>query len=203
MEENLIWMSQSSQNEKAMSSGGEVNDIEVVGNHVYFYNNILFETALTLNKTLQDLSVKLATSAKAIGVDRPVIHLHINSQGGVLHAGVSIMDTIERLKKEVDIYTYVEGLSASAATFISCVGTKRFITKNSHMMIHQLRAGAWGKYNEIKDKMDSLDTLMEMIKRVYKQNTKVAMKDLDKILEHDLYWDAKKSLQNGLIDEII
>ena len=45
--------------------------------------------------------------------------------------------------------------------------------------------------------------MMETIKRVYKEYTKVPMKKLDEILKHDLLWDAETCLEYGLIDNII
>ena len=44
---------------------------------------------------------------------------------------------------------------------------------------------------------------MEMIKKLYKEYTKVPDKELDEILKHDLWWDAKKCLDYGLIDKIL
>ena len=35
------------------------------------------------------------------------------------------------------------------------------------------------------------------------EHTQVPKKELDKILKHDLWWDAEKCLKYGLIDEII
>ena len=48
------------------------------------------------------------------------------------------MDTIQTLKDSVDIITIIEGGCASAATLLSIVGTKRLITKNSFILIHQI-----------------------------------------------------------------
>ncbi len=203
--QDYIWNSDNKKEDKAKiaSSDENKNSIEITGNHIYFYNGVDFETALNLNKTLQDLTCKIINNANAWGLETPILHLHINSGGGYIHAGTAIMDTIIRLKDKIDIYTYVEGRSASAATFISCVGTKRFITKNSVMLIHQLAGMMWGKYNELEDEKQNLDLLMDMIKRVYKDNTKVPTKELDKILSHDLYWDSKKCIDMGLVDEIL
>ena len=44
---------------------------------------------------------------------------------------------------------------------------------------------------------------MEMIIEVYEQHTKIPKKELNKVLKHDLWWDAKKCLEYGLVDEII
>jgi len=111
------------------------------------------------------------------------------------------MDTILRTK--VPVHTYVDGFAASAATFLSVVGEKRFMSRNSYMLIHQLSSQLWGKYSEIEDEKKNLDLMMETIKNVYREYTRVPMDKIDEILKHDLLWDAKQCLEYGLIDEII
>ena len=70
------------------------------------------------------------------------------------------------------------------------------------MLIHQLSSGAYGKYTELEDDMENNKNLMDTIKAIYKAYTKVPMKKLDEILKHDLWFDANKCLQLGLVDEI-
>jgi ATP-dependent protease ClpP protease subunit len=125
----------------------------------------------------------------------------INSGGGSIVAGISSMDTIIRSK--VPIHTYVDGFAASAATFLSVVGTHRLMSRNSYMLIHQLSTGFWGTYANFEDEKQNLDLMMKTIKDVYKKYTKVPMKQLDGILKHDLLWDAQKCLDMGMIDQII
>lgn len=188
---------------KVISGDDDNSSIEVTGNHVYFYSGVDFESSLGINKTLQEVSVKALNNANTWGFDNPRIHLHINSGGGFIHAGTAIMDTVYNLTKKLEVYTYVEGRAASAATFFSVVGTKRFITPNSHMLIHQLSAGMWGKYSEMEDDKKNMDMMMDMIRNVYRNYTKVPMKEIDEILSHDLYWTAEKCLEMGMVDEIL
>ena len=51
--------------------------------------------------------------------------------------------------------------------------------------------------------MENCDNFMKVIKEIYEEHTKIPKKELDKILKHDLWWDAEKCLSYGLIDEII
>jgi ATP-dependent protease ClpP protease subunit len=111
------------------------------------------------------------------------------------------MDTILRCK--VPVYTYVDGFAASAATFLTIVGNKRFISRHSYMLIHQLTSNFWGKYSEFQDAKQNLDLMMDTIKNVYKKYTKVPVRKLNEILKHDLMWDAETCLKYGLVDEII
>ena len=111
------------------------------------------------------------THGNNLDIDPPALKLLINSGGGSITAGISSMDTI--LRSKVPIHTYVDGFAASAATFLSVVGHKRFMSRNSYMLIHQLSSNFWGKYSEFEDEKQNLDLMMKTIKDVYKKVTDV------------------------------
>ena len=175
--------------------------IAVHENKIYYYAGVNRDSAVELNKKIGELESKSLTLGNNLDIEPPILKVLINSGGGSITAGISSMDTILRCK--VPVETYVDGFCASAATFISVVGKKRYMSRNSYMLIHQLSSTLWGKYSEIEDEKKNLDLMMETIKNVYKEYTKVPMKKLDEILKHDLLWDAKTCLKYGLVDEII
>ena len=150
---------------------------------------------------MSELETKALTLSLNLDINPPPIKIYINSGGGSVVAGISSMDSILRTK--VPIETYVDGFSASAATFMSVVGKKRYMSRNSYMLIHQISTQFWGTYANFDDEKKNLDLMMKTIKDVYKKNTKLPMKKLDEILKHDLMWDAKTCLEYGLIDEIV
>ncbi len=175
--------------------------IAVHENKIYYYAGVNRDSASELNKKIGELESKSLTFGNNLDIDPPTLKILINSGGGSITAGISSMDTILRCK--VPVHTHVDGFCASAATFLSVVGEKRFMSRNSYMLIHQLSSNFWGKYSEFEDEKKNLDLMMTTIKNVYKEYTKVPMKKLDEILKHDLLWDAKICLKYGLIDEII
>jgi ATP-dependent Clp protease protease subunit len=184
------------------SSGAVSSSIKVVENTIFFYADVTEQSALDLNCTLYELDAKLKNTYNFLGPDFvPHIKLRINSYGGSVFAGMAIIDTIRNLKSEV--HTYIDGAAASAATIISVVGKKRFIGKNSFMLIHQLSSGSYGKFSEMEDDMENNRRIMKMIKDIYKQYTKVPMKQIDEILKHDLWFDSSKCLDLGLVDEVL
>ena len=175
--------------------------ISVHENKIYYYAGVNRESAVELNKKVGELESKSLTMSNTLDIETPPIKVLINSGGGSITAGISSMDTILRCK--VPVETYVDGFCASAATFLSVVGKKRYMSRNSYMLIHQLSSNFWGKYSEFEDEKQNLDLMMETIKNVYKEYTKVPMKKINEILKHDLLWDASTCLKYGLIDEIV
>ena len=179
------------------TSSGAVT--RVVENNIYFYGDITEANALELNAALYEMDKKLSITNVFLDL-KPVINLHINSYGGSLFAGLATVDVIRNLKS--DVHSIIEGAAASAATIISVACNKRFMGKYSKMLIHQLSAGAYGKYNELEDDMENNKHLMSTIKEIYKVYTNVPMKKLNEILKHDLWFDSKTCLELGLVDEI-
>ncbi len=131
---------------------------------------------------------------------QPII-LHINSGGGSVFDVLFAIDEIKNLK--IPVHTVVSGMAASAATILSCAGTKRFITKNAHMLIHEIRSGCWGKKSEIDEHFENMSQLSKLLIDYYKDHTKMDEDDLKEILKHDYYWDARTCVEKGLVDEIL
>ena len=184
-------------------SGAEATEkhISVQDNKIYFYSGVNRNACCELNKKISELESKAITLSQNLDTPAPPIKLYINSGGGSIVSGIASMDTI--LRSKVDVHTYIDGFSASAATFLSVVGTKRYMSRNSYMLVHQLSSTFWGTYSNFEDEKQNLDLMMKNIKSIYKEYTKIPMKKLNEILKHDLMWDANTCLEYGMIDEII
>ena len=178
--------------------------IETADNRIYFYTEIERDRVLQLVRTLKTKSDEILVQQKAWSLEEPPpIYLHIQSYGGSAHSGLSALDHIIEIQKEVPIYTIIDGVAASAATFLSIAGTKRFIHKHAFTLIHQLTTGFWGTYEALKDMKENCDNLMEIIRQIYGEYTKVPEKLLNETLKRDVYFTAKESLKYGIVDEII
>jgi len=204
----MYWMSkevdiESSEEKKEPFFGDKSSDtnIEIVNNHIYFYSEIKRNSILKLNKKIKELEGKLLTYADSLEWEPPGIYLHINSYGGNVFAGIAGMDQI--LKCKLPVYTIIDGCAASAATFLSVVGTKRYINEHAYVLIHQLSSGFWGKFSEIEDEVKNLKKLTKMIKNIYLKNTNITKKQLDKMFKQDLWLNAEEALKYGLADEIV
>lgn len=168
---------------------------------VYFSEDVEDASILTLIKSLREKEQVSLDVSNKFGIPPIPIKLYISSNGGSLFAGFGASDVIRTLK--VPVHTFICGHAASAATILSVMGTKRFMYKRSHILIHQLASFCWGKHDKIKDEVENLDNFMSLIKDFYAQYTKISRKQLDNILKRDMWFDAKTALQYGLIDEIL
>lgn len=169
-------------------------------NHVYFHSEVSRESVSKLTQLLRQAEAVCIQMVFAYNLPSVPIHLHISSFGGSVFAALTAIDAIKASR--VPIYTIIEGATASAGTLISVVGDRRYITPSAYMLIHQLSSGCWGKMAEIEDEMQNLKALMKQIRKIYKKHTKIPKDDLGEILKHDLWFNSKKSLEVGLVDEI-
>ena len=179
---------------------GTDTKIERDNNHIYFYSEVDRETIFDLIMLIREAEEESIITSFKLKIDPIPIYLHISSFGGSIFAAFSVIDVIKACK--VPVHTIIEGSTASAGTLISVVGEKRYITPNAYMLIHQLSSSCWGKMSEIEDEFKNLQDLMKKIKEIYKEYTTIPKKELNELLNHDLWLDSEKCLKYGLVDEI-
>lgn len=177
-------------------------NIRVIENKVLFYGDIVPASVLELNRVLTDLDIKLQNTKNVLGDEyTPILHLHLNSPGGSIMDAFAVVDTIRTMRSTV--YTYVDGLVASAGTLISIVGKKRHMGQNAHLLIHQLSGLMGGTYEEMEDYHFNSTMIMKLLKEFYKKYTKIPMKKLDEILKRDLYLTATECKDYGIVDVVL
>ena len=180
----------------------ETKTVKVLYNHIYYYGPVNRESVCNLCEEIKKLEIKLTELKQNYELQKyPKIFIHIQSEGGDALAGLAAMDVIRASK--LKIVTIVEGYAASAASFIMLGGDERRILKHSNVLIHEIKTEFWGKFQELKDEMYNCDKLMDTIRKLYKEKTKIPTKKLAALLKKDLYLDADECLEYGIVDEII
>ena len=196
----MITFGEDPNNNNSNTQNDESKNVTYQGNCIFFYSQINRTTSFKFITNIDEIVKGLISK---YGLNPPPIKIYVNSPGGILSDAVAIHNSILEAKKLVPIETYVDGISASAATFSTIIGHNRYMYKRSIMVIHQLTSGCVGKWEEIKDFYFNMSTQMEIIKDIYLEYTNFPFDELEKILQHDLYLTSSKCLEYGLIDEII
>ncbi len=130
------------------------------------------------------------------------IFLYVNSPGGSVTAGLSIIDTMHHIKP--DIATVCVGMAASMGSLILSQGQKgkRYILPNAEVMIHQPSGGAYGQATDIditaKHILKTRDRLNRMLAKATGQKLAKVEQDVDR----DFFMDAAESKAYGIVDEI-
>jgi len=180
-------------------------DVYTKQNHIYFKTDVCKESIDKLATEIDNLNNKLSNLKKraTLGTFTPKpIYLHITTNGGDLLSGFFGYDKIKTSK--IPIITIIEGCVASAGSLLSMAGTKRYMTPSSQLLIHQLRTGIIGTYEELVDEKANCNQFMSRLITLYKENSngKMSKTQIKEILKRDIFWDIKTAITNGLVDEV-
>lgn len=183
-----------------MSSDEETEEtcnVKVIGCDIYYYGDVTRDTVLDLITNTKKLEKELLK--KAIDLDGyvPNINVHIHSDGGDLFSGMNAMDALR--KTNIHVTTIAEGTCCSAATFMLLGGDRRLMGKHAHVMIHQLSTGFFGKFQELRDEMDTCNKLMKTMKKVYKAETSIPKELFKQLMKKDIYLNAGECVKYGIV----
>lgn len=172
-------------------------------NHIYFKADVtdksITELIDVINKYEKEFS-KLKRNPMIESVEPKPIWLHITSNGGSLFACFRAVDVIKHCK--ISINTIIDGYAASAGSVMAAVGAKRYMTENSHCLMHQLSYDMEGKFAELTDNYKNTKRWMKKLTNIYKEHSKMDDEQIRKQLKHDSWWDTEKCIEVGLVDEV-
>ena len=135
--------------------------------------------------------------------DKADITMHIDSPGGSVKSGLSMVDVMEYI--ECDIRTVNTGMAASMGSVLLGAGTKgkRSSLRFSQTMLHQSSGGAVGNIQDAEISMIEWrkvnQTLFDLLGSYCGKPAEQVMKDASR----DLWLSSEDALEYGIIDEIV
>jgi len=131
------------------------------------------------------------------------IYLYINSPGGVITSGLSILDTMNYLKCDVSTVCFGQAASMGAVLLAAGKKEKRFVLPNSRVMIHQPLGGARGQETDIQIQAKEIKTLRERLNGILANCSGQSIKKIEKDTERDFFMDAQAAIKYGLADKVL
>tara|TARA_R110000744_G_scaffold56820_1_gene119753 strand:+ start:12691 stop:13263 length:573 start_codon:yes stop_codon:yes gene_type:complete len=134
------------------------------------------------------------------------ISIYINSNGGNVTDGLSIIDTIKHVEsKGIIVATTCVGICASMGAVILAAGTKghRSILQNSYTMIHQVSGGAMGTSSDIELAFGFMTSLGERLNSILSQYTGQTLEKVKADSNRDFYQNSEQSVAYGLCDKVV
>ena len=131
------------------------------------------------------------------------INIYINSPGGMVTAGLAILDTMNYVKP--DISTICVGLAASMGAVLLSAGTKgkRYALPNAEIMIHQPLGGAQGQASDIKIQADWMMKTKDRLNHILAENTGKDLSIIERDTDRDNFMYADEAVEYGLIDRVL
>ena len=171
--------------------------IRVIGCDIYYYGEVDRPNSLEFIQEFRKLEIDLLKKSIDLAGYNPLIRIHIHSEGGDVFSGLSMMDTLKSAR--VNVECIAEGNCCSAATFILMGGSKRLMSPNAFILIHQLSSGFFGKYQELKDELKTCKKTMKTIKKLYRSATDIPKETLDEFMTKDVYLNLDDCIKYGIV----
>lgn len=131
---------------------------------------------------------------------KQTIDLHIHSDGGSVFEGVAIHSQLtQRMGK---VHVIVDGLAASAASFIAMAGKTITMAKHSWMMIHEAHGVMGGRASDFRAAADRMEAINSEIISIYSNRWKGTPEELQAAVAAETWYDADSAVAAGLADAI-
>ncbi len=131
------------------------------------------------------------------------ISIYISSPGGVITAGLAIIDTMNLVRPKIS--TICVGMAASMGTVILSAGYpgKRFALPNSTIHMHQPMGGAQGQASDIEIQAKEILRLQETIRNILSKNSGQSYEKIAQDTDRDYYLSAQQAKEYGLVDQVL
>ncbi len=176
--------------------------ISLYDNHIYFSASITYETISKLILYIQAIVANIHL------FNNKTIYLHIDTKGGIIHA----LNDLIAFKKtcSIEIVSIIEKECADAGIIIFGLCNYRIIDKNASIKLTHYNSftncpNYWNYFKQCENNCNELEIFKKNIYYIFCEliDSKITNEKMEKYLENDRCWDAKKCKKLGLVDEIV
>lgn len=131
------------------------------------------------------------------------ISMYINCPGGIITAGLSIYDTMQYIKP--DVQTICLGQAASMGAILLAAGTngKRYGLPHSRIMIHQPYGGASGQASDIDIHAKEMLRIKSLVNQILSRHTGKPLEQIEDDTTRDYFMDPTEAKAYGIIDNVM
>lgn len=140
-----------------------------------------------------------AEALTALG-DVTEIAMYVNSPGGAVSQALSMRAMLAR--HPAKITAYVDGMAASAASFLITGADEIVMSANSELMIHDASNYAYGNAAEMRSNAERLDRVSDNIAEMYAGRAGGEPADWRALMVAETWYSDKEAVEAGLADRI-
>lgn len=174
-----------------VAAKGDSDPAEIL---IYDYIGSYGVTAANFDRDLKTMGVP--KSGQAV--------LRINSPGGETPTAASIYNMLERwlAKNSVELTVVIDGIAASAASWIAMLGDEVIMPENTLMMIHDPSGFAMGTSRDMRSLATVLDKIKQGMVAAYMKKSGQSREDIEAIMEAETWYDAQEAVDAGFADRV-
>ena len=175
----------------------------------YQYYANLQNRKIIVNGEITDAIIEYATlpliQMDNDGTGKP-IELLLNTLGGDLFSGLTLVDAIERVQTPLTVR--ILGMAASMGFYIAIAGhnnpnVKTVCSSFSVGLLHGGSLELEGTQYAIKDQINFLQSYEEKLKKYVVSHTNITPRFYKKFERNEYWMDSEELLKYGIVDEII
>ena len=169
------------------------------------FSRLLKERIVFINGAIDDAVASVVVAqllwAESENPDKD-IHLYINSPGGSVTAGLSVYDTMQFVR--CDVETTVIGQAASMGAFLLAAGTagKRFALPNSRVMLHQPSGGSQGVATDIEIAAREILAIRKQLNELLALHTGQKIEQIESDTDRDYWMSPHEAAKYGVVDRV-
>lgn len=134
-------------------------------------------------------------------IDAKVIHLRVNSPGGDVFAARAMVTAIRGHKSK--IVAHIDGVAASAASWIALAAGDVEISQGAFLMIHNSMSLAWGNKELLRNIADLLEKVDASIIADYERKTKKSTDQIAEWMANETWFTADEAKAAGFVDRVV
>lgn len=143
----------------------------------------------------KDVIAALSSIGRVAAID-----VRINSPGGDVFEGEAIYNAL--LRNQAKINVFIDGLAASAASFIAMAGDSIEIAENAFLMIHNSWIYAMGNKADLTKTVDLLGKVDANLAAIYATRSGIDVAKITEMMDAETWFTAKEALDNKLATKI-
>lgn len=128
------------------------------------------------------------------------IELHVNSPGGDAFDGLAIMQALRQ--HPATVTAWVDGLAASAASYIVLGADEVVMARNAELMIHDASGICVGQASDMDKMREILDKLSQNIASIYAEKAGGYADEWRAAMLEETWFTASEALDAGLVDRV-
>ena len=128
------------------------------------------------------------------------LEIRINSPGGDVFEATAIYNALDRFKGKKSVF--IDGLAASAASYVAMVGDTITTAPNAMWMVHDPWGLCVGNAADMREAADLLDKVAGTLVGTYVRRTGMADAEIRAIMQAETWMNADEALAKGFTDAI-
>jgi ATP-dependent Clp protease protease subunit len=132
--------------------------------------------------------------------DGSPLTLRLNSPGGSVFDAVAIYNAIKRHAGPVSVW--IDGIAASAASYIAMAGDEVVMPENAFLMIHDPSGLVMGTAEDMRAMAEALDKIKGSLVAGYAAKSGGAEDDIAALMAKETWLDAAEAVELGFADRL-